>query len=215
MNSFIESLNLWGARFLEFAVPILFQSSLLIALIFILDFALRRRIRAAIRYALWFVVLLKLLLPPTLAFPTSAAWWLRTNKPEAPAPRRILTVSYSEPSDYVPEPAITIPAPPPPRPQLSSAAWMLLTSAVGTIFLLTWLIARWRQITSQIRQSSPAPLEISELFNQLKHETQSRPHDPDSGRPRPQQGDQSTGSFSAARWSDFALSSAKWRRGLG
>src|SRR5215469_7182199 len=165
MNSFIESLNLWGARFLEFAVPMLWQSSLLIALIFVLDFVLRRKARAAIRYALWLAVLLKLLLPPTLALPTGAAWWLRSHKAEASAPRHILMVSYPErPVDADPQPAITIPTPPPPRPKLSASAWMLLASAAGSIFLLAWLLARWHQIARQIRQSSPAPSQIIELF---------------------------------------------------
>ena len=55
MNSLIESLNLWGARFLDFAAPMLWQSGLLIAVVFALDFLLRRKIRAAVRYSLWFV----------------------------------------------------------------------------------------------------------------------------------------------------------------
>jgi beta-lactamase regulating signal transducer with metallopeptidase domain len=179
MNSIIESLNLWGARFLEFAIPILWQSTLLIVLIFVLDFALRRKVRAAVRYALWFVVLLKLLLPPTLALPTGAAWWLLSNKAQAPVvPRKILSVSYPEPADYVPQPATTVSLPPPPPPQLSAAAWMLLTSTAGSIFLLTWLLARWRQIALQIRASSAAPSQIVALFNHINHEMKSRTHEP-------------------------------------
>src|SRR5579864_7466546 len=127
MNSFIESLNLWGARFLDFALPMLWQSSLLIALIFVIDLALRRKVRAAVRYALWFVVLLKWLLPPTLALPTGAAWWLRSGKANAPVPKRILTLSYPQPAEDIPQPAtISTPAPPPPAPRLSAPALMLL-----------------------------------------------------------------------------------------
>lgn len=183
MNSFIESLNLWAARFLEFAVPMIWQSSLLIALIFLLDFALRRKVRAAIRYALWFVVLLKLLLPPTLALPTGAAWWLRTHQTRAPTPTRILTVTYPEQANDFPQPVIAIPAPAPPPPRLSAAGWMLLASAAGSIFLLAWLLARWRQITWQVRQASPAPPEIVELFNQLKRETVRGFHEPGNADP--------------------------------
>ena len=69
MTTFIETLNLWGDYFLKFAWPVLWQSSLLIAIIFVLEFALRRKIRTAIRYALWLMVLVKLLLPPSLALP--------------------------------------------------------------------------------------------------------------------------------------------------
>jgi len=74
MNSLIESLNACGARFVDFALPLLWQSSLLIAVVFACDFLLRRKVRAAVRYSLWFVVFAKLLLPPTLALPTGAAW---------------------------------------------------------------------------------------------------------------------------------------------
>ena len=76
MNPLIETLNRWGENALHFAWPMLWQSSLLIAVLFAFDFALRRHVRAAIRYALWLVVLVKLLLPPSLALPTGVAWWL-------------------------------------------------------------------------------------------------------------------------------------------
>ena len=76
MNPLTETLNRFGDNALHFAWPMLWQSSVLIAVLFAVDFALRRRIRAAVRYALWLVLLVKLLLPPSLALPTSAAWWL-------------------------------------------------------------------------------------------------------------------------------------------
>src|SRR5262249_8416698 len=84
MNSFIETLNVWGQHALRFAWPMFWQSSLLIVLLFAIDFLLRRKVRAAVRYALWSLLLIKLLLPPSLALPTSVAWWLRQSTP-APA----------------------------------------------------------------------------------------------------------------------------------
>jgi lysylphosphatidylglycerol synthetase-like protein (DUF2156 family) len=85
MNALIESLNHWGGQFVNFAWPMLWQSSLLIAVVFTLDLLLARKIRAAVRYALWLAVLVKLLLPPALALPTGAAWWLVHAKLPAPA----------------------------------------------------------------------------------------------------------------------------------
>src|SRR5579872_5505200 len=76
-----ETLNHLGAQFLAFAWPMLWQSSLLIAVVFAVDLMLARKLRASVRHALWFVVLVKLLLPPTLALPTSAVWWLFPAKP--------------------------------------------------------------------------------------------------------------------------------------
>ena len=80
MNLLIETLNAWADHALWFAWPMLWQSSLLIALLFTLDLLLRRKVRPAVRYALWLVVLVKLVLPPSLAFPTSVGWWLRAAK---------------------------------------------------------------------------------------------------------------------------------------
>jgi beta-lactamase regulating signal transducer with metallopeptidase domain len=76
MNSLIEMLNLGSGPFLRFAWSMLWQSSLLIALIFLLDFALRKRVRATVRYALWMLVLLKLVLPASFSLPTSPGRWV-------------------------------------------------------------------------------------------------------------------------------------------
>src|SRR6516162_3663987 len=76
-NSIVETLNRWGIHFTDFALPALVQSSLLIALLLLLDFGLRKRLRASVRYALWLLLLVKLVLPPSLASPTSVAYWLR------------------------------------------------------------------------------------------------------------------------------------------
>src|SRR6516225_5252420 len=103
MNLTIESLNLWGARALDFAWPVLWQSSLLIGLLFALDFALRPRVRAAVRYALWLTVLLKLVLPPALALPTGLGWWLR---PAKATPASAFTVRHGPAvAPAAPEPA--------------------------------------------------------------------------------------------------------------
>src|SRR5208282_3819015 len=86
MNSIIENLNQWGGDFASFAWPMLWQSSLLIVTLFAVDFLFRRKLRASIRYALWLVVLAKLCLPPALALPTGAAWWLFPSKAAGQTP---------------------------------------------------------------------------------------------------------------------------------
>ena len=82
MNSLVQTLNLLGPQAFQFAWSMLWQSSLLIALLFLLDLALRRRARAAVRYALWLVLLLPSLFPPVLpggSFPTPLMLKQRTN----------------------------------------------------------------------------------------------------------------------------------------
>ncbi len=171
MNSIIESLNAWGARLLELAPTMLWQSSLLIAIVFAIDFAFRRKLRAAIRYALWLVVLVKLILPPTLALPTGAAWWLRsrpvvTTQPVAHPIRVTYANSIMPESD--PEPAPAIPAPPPPTPHLTTSGWMLLASASVSVLLFAWLIFRWVQIARMVRRALPASQAINDLVPEIK-----------------------------------------------
>ena len=98
MNSSIETLNHWGGNFLHIAAPMLWQSSLLIAILLAFDFLMRRHLRASIRYALWLVVLVKLILPPTLALPTSPVWWLHKTPPpvEVKIPVKKFTVTYDQ-----------------------------------------------------------------------------------------------------------------------
>src|ERR1017187_2901167 len=117
MNSFIETLNQWGGNFLDLAWPMLWQSSLLIVALFAVDFLFRRKIRASIRYALWLVVLVKLCVPPTLALPTSPAWWVHKIPPPLAAKPAILhyTVTYGNGPLPV-NPQSPLPALAPPKP---------------------------------------------------------------------------------------------------
>ncbi|MGO8763517.1 MAG: M56 family metallopeptidase [Limisphaerales bacterium] len=153
MNSFIETANQWGGQFLAFAWPMLWQSSLLITLVFALDLLLARKIRAAIRYGLWLAVLLKLLLPPALALPTGAAWWLFRSAPAATAPAAakyvVTTGAIAPPADFVPETPLLAP-----KPKLDGAGWTLLASITVSAGLLLWLAFRWRQVASQVRNAA-------------------------------------------------------------
>jgi len=86
MNTLVEMLNVWGGRFMDAAWPMLWQSGVLIAVVFALDLALRKRVRATTRYALWLLVLAKLVVPTSLSLPTGIAYWL-------PAPKPVVTSS--------------------------------------------------------------------------------------------------------------------------
>ena len=154
MNSFIETLNQWGENFLSFAWPMLWQSSLLIAALFAFDLLFWRKLRGSIRYALWLVVLVKLCVPPTLALPTSPAWWLHQTPP--PVMAKSLphyTVTYADAP--IPEmPMATLPAFVPPAPAMTKASWLLVVSVAVSFVLLGWLLVRWWQITRQVRRAT-------------------------------------------------------------
>ena len=174
MNPFIENLNQWGANFLSFAWPMLWQSSLIFTIVLALDFLLARRIRAAVRYALWLAVLVKLLLPPTLALPTGAAWWLTQSKP-APAPVvRHFTVSYSDAPpvemDFAQQ-TVALPAPPPVKLELTG--WLLLAAIGVSGGLLLWLAVRWWHVVRMVRHATAAE-EFSEALESARQLAGSR-----------------------------------------
>ena len=80
MNTVVELVNAWGGRFVDAAWPMLWQSSVLMALVFALDLILRKRVRATARYALWLLVLAKLVVPASLSLPTGVGYWVPAPK---------------------------------------------------------------------------------------------------------------------------------------
>jgi beta-lactamase regulating signal transducer with metallopeptidase domain len=153
MNASIETLNQWGGSVSSFAWPMFWQSGLLIAVLLAFDFLFRRKIRASVRYALWLVVLVKLCVPPTLALPTSPAWWLhKTPPPVVIKPAAHYTVTYdSAPLPQIPQ--IALPAFVPPKPVMNLAAWLLVISVSISLALFLCLLVRWWQITGQVRRA--------------------------------------------------------------
>ena len=157
MNLTIEYLNELGGRFLAFAGPMVWQSGLLIAVVLALDLLLARKVRAAVRHALWLVVLVKLLLPPSLALPTSVAWWLIPAQPavKASMPRfQVVTTDEVAPAlrDF---PASSVPVVLPPA-RLDRAGWVLLAVGGVSLGLLGWLMYRWGQVIRRVRRAQPA-----------------------------------------------------------
>lgn len=151
MNAFIEFLNRWAEHFPAFAWAMLWQSSLLIGVLFIVEMTFQRKLRPSVRYALWMVLLLKLVLPPGLASPTNPRWWVHEPaqpmlKISAPA----YTVTYGDPSPAVFPMSAPAPLPPPP-PALSRPAWTLIASFAISCGLLGWLGFRWTGVIRKVR----------------------------------------------------------------
>jgi len=76
LNSVIVLLNHWGRMLCDYGGRILVQSSILVGLLLLLDLCLRKRVCARFRYGIWLLVLVKLVLPPSLALPTGVNYWL-------------------------------------------------------------------------------------------------------------------------------------------
>ena len=167
MNSLIESLNAVGDRWLSFAGPMLIQSSILIVLLFALDLGFRCKLRPAIRYALWLIVLVKLLLPPSFALPTSAAWWLRpTRTLPAPKPEPVFVTYSSAPLAPTVEPAL--PAQLPPAPHLHGSGWMLIACAAVGLGLFFTVLSRWGHLARRIRSTADASETLNEILDEVR-----------------------------------------------
>jgi len=75
MNQMLQQTNSIGRAFVEFAGPMLIQSSVLILILLLVDLFLRKKVRAVFRYWIWMLVLVKLVLPTSLSLPMSFGYW--------------------------------------------------------------------------------------------------------------------------------------------
>jgi beta-lactamase regulating signal transducer with metallopeptidase domain len=166
LTALLEFLDRAGARSLTVAGPLLLQSSLLILLLLGLDRLLRRRARPALRHALWLLVPLKLLLPPSLAMPTGIGYWLAdfqfvTRTLPLPDPSTEFTVRYDSapppppqapdrrPGSMTSDGRKRFPSPPP-------AAFLVLWLA-GSAGLLAWLVRRTLALRRFTAEATSAP----------------------------------------------------------
>jgi beta-lactamase regulating signal transducer with metallopeptidase domain len=166
MNAMIDYLNAAGARGCGAVVSIFLQSSLVIALLWLGDLALRHRARASVRYALGCLILVKLVLPPGLSSPTSLAYWWPGNKAGGavksavtiPAPALVSAPSASVNVGRVP----AIPAPVVWH-SLSGSGWVLLLGLAGALGLGGWLLVRIRFVKRLVSEASEVPEPLASL----------------------------------------------------
>lgn len=71
----VISLNKVGSVFYSYCAAVFVQTAVLILVLWVIDLLLHKRVRAAYRYCLWLLVLIKLVLPPTLSLPTGIGYW--------------------------------------------------------------------------------------------------------------------------------------------
>lgn len=81
MDAIVRYVNTGGESFVSFALAMLIQSSLVIAVVLGIDLIIRKRVKAVFRYWLWMLVLVKLLLPTGLSSPTSLMYWVGRELP--------------------------------------------------------------------------------------------------------------------------------------
>lgn len=87
MIPIIEFLNGNGGGFCHHALWMFVHVSILVGVLWGLDLVLRKRVRASVRYSIWLLVLLKLVLPVDLRLPSGVGYWLNLET-RTPAPIR-------------------------------------------------------------------------------------------------------------------------------
>ncbi len=184
IDSGIEMLNAVGQTFCSHAWSVFVQVSVLIAALLALDLLLRRHVRAVVRYAMWMLVFVKLLLPPTLSLPTGIGYYRPEHKTvsqkptepvaERPAslaevrPVRREPVVVSPPTVDVPH-ADVVPAPAAPaavRPAITWQGLAFLGWFAGVLILSVYLLRRVQYVRKLIRRSTPASETLADMLTQ-------------------------------------------------
>lgn len=179
MDSIIETWNSWAEHLSGFVWPMLWQSSLLIAAVFALDLAMRRRVRAAVRYALWLIVLVKLMLPPSFASSASLAYWIIPAK-QSPAPKPTPTyiVTYGN-STFAELPVsvqsmLPVAEPEVFRSTLTLRAWLLLSWTVAGLWLAGILCRRTQRVRQRLTRTEAPADELSGLLEECRRQLRLR-----------------------------------------
>jgi len=189
MSSFVDSLNQVGATFCGFSWAMLLQSSVMIVVLYAVDMLIRRKVWAVVRYGVWMLVLVKLVLPPTLSVPTGIGYWVSVptpipvietvvvEKPEPilralpaptikPMPRAVpLVPVVTSPLPARPVPlemeAVMVQAP---APALIWQVWMLVAWCAGVLVILGVLVQRLWFVRCLMKKSQPADACWNELL---------------------------------------------------
>jgi len=176
INSCLTALNSIGHGFCGYAADIFVQSSLLIILLLIVDFLLRKRVRAVFRYCLWMLLFVKLVLPASFTLPTGIGYWLGDYFPSevsiakfVPQTKEAVPVAINIPQGYIfleppmmKETAAT-------GIELEPICWqglVFLGWLVGMLVLLALLVRRVCFVRGLIAQSRPANERSLEMLDE-------------------------------------------------
>jgi len=176
LNGLITVLNSVGSGFCSYAGRMFVQSGVLIVLLLIVDFVLRKRVRAVFRYCLWMLLFVKLILPASFTLPTGIGYWLGDYFPSGvsiakfvPQTEEAVPVAINIPQEYIlleppmmNETAAT-------GIELEAIRWqglVFLVWLIGMLVLLVLLVKRFCFVRGLIAQSRPANERSLDILNQ-------------------------------------------------
>ena len=178
INPYITDLNNIGQGFWDYAAGIFIQSGVLIILLLVIDFLLRKRVRAVFRYCLWMLLFVKLVLPASFTLPTGIGYWLGdyfTSEVSiakfVPQTEEAIPIAINIPQGHIPletpmmnETAAT-------EIELEPICWqglVFLSWLVGMLVLLALLVQRIRFVKRLIAQSKPANKRLHEMLDECR-----------------------------------------------
>ena len=197
LNSFITAINEIGGGFCSFAGSMFIQSSVLILLLLIIDFLVKKRVRATFRYWIWILVFIKLISPPTLSLPTGVGNWTGDYfTAGSPAAEKLLDIEQDKPVIISSIPQTSEPAETPlaqinptfHEPVSSVKSDITVISAGANLNTLTWqgiifmlwligvlvisvlLIQRIFFVRGLIAQGEPAGSRLIDIVNQCREQ---------------------------------------------
>ena len=146
-----------------------FQTALLAAALVMLDLLLGHRLRSALRYGLWLLLVVKLLLPPSLLLPTGAGYWLgpwfaRPVVVQPPARYQVTAEAVDPTLEIAWNPPVVTPAAP--HASLSLHAKLLLAWAAGALLLALGMMVRNRPIGRLARSAGDASADLQALLRE-------------------------------------------------
>lgn len=159
---------------LAHGVSMLAQSAALVSIVALVDTGFGRRLRPALRHALWLLVLVKLLLPPALTLPTGLAYWIHASspvQPVAPDVRDPANVAAGQSQAGVNPSPTALPAPANPHPPVLSTSvdWSQIAIgiwAAGSLGLASLIALRNRRIARLVASSVHAGPELKAILEQ-------------------------------------------------
>jgi beta-lactamase regulating signal transducer with metallopeptidase domain len=179
-----QTLNALAADWSTLMVAVVWQSTLLAGVVAIVAWLLRRS-TPAIRYWLWQIVAIKMLLAPLWTLAVPLAWLPDITAPERIAPKAPISelqpsiiVSSPQPIESAPPaatetftpPALSVPpaakVPTVAGPALSWRAWFMLGWAVTVLAQIIVLAGQRARLARLLRQALPASTSIDALVAQ-------------------------------------------------
>ncbi|MBN1972198.1 MAG: hypothetical protein JW787_01065, partial [Sedimentisphaerales bacterium] len=199
----VEQINSIAQLWWNWMWPMFWQVSLLVIIIAIADLFLRKRVWPQVRYALWLLVLIKLIIPPGFALSTSIVSQIRAHMPpksinvepetaQSESSFKIVsenivpeTTPRFEPDTFPEKENFILPAESTSQSHISNPiivsekvsidwkAWLMIGWLAGVIILLFWAITRYHALRRKFCTKTQKA-NIPKWFEPLLSETANR-----------------------------------------